>query len=172
MPITSAAPSDLNAVVALLDTVGLPHEDLTEASLQHFQVLRREQTVCGVVGLEPAGSSALLRSLAVHPSIRGQGYGQALVQKAEAHGHEQNVDSLYLLTTTAADFFTDLGYERIARDGVPDAVAQTEEFNRLCPDTAACMQKSLIPEACGAFGSVISYLSNPCPSDADQPDWP
>jgi amino-acid N-acetyltransferase len=144
MPIEPAVSTDLDAVVALLDVAELPHEDLTEESLRHFRVLRRDNEVCGVVGVEPAGSVALLRSLAVPPSARGQGYGRALVQDAEAHGKEQGYDSLYLLTTTAATFFADLGYERISRNAVPSAVAQTEEFNRLCPDTATCMQKSLI----------------------------
>jgi amino-acid N-acetyltransferase len=143
MTITPAAPSDLDDIVALLDAVDLPHEDLTDASLRHFRVLRREGRLCGVVGLEPAGSAALLRSLAVPPSERGQGYGRALVRDAEAYGRAQGIDGLYLLTTTAAEFFAALGYEFISRDDVPSAIARTEEFNRLCPDTAPCMQKSL-----------------------------
>jgi len=144
MLIDSADSSDLDAIIALLDAAGLPHTDLTDASLQNFRVLRRDKNVCGVVGIEPAGSAALLRSLAVPPSARGQGYGQALVQDAEAYGRKQGCESLYLLTTTAAGFFADLGYERMSRNAVPPAVAQTEEFNRLCPNTATCMQKSLI----------------------------
>ena len=145
MPIVSASPSDLNAIVALLDAVGLPHDDLTDAGLRHFRVLRRKGEIHGSVGIEPVGTAALLRSLAVRPAERGEGHGQALVQSAEAHARDQGIDTLYLLTTTAADFFAGLGYERIARDTVPSSVAQTDEFDRLCPRTATCMQKSLIP---------------------------
>lgn len=144
MPIVAARPSDLTAVVSLLDAVGLPHDDLTEAALQHVRVLRRDGTICGVVGVEPAGTAALLRSLAVRPLAQGQGAGRALVRDAEAYAREQGIETLYLLTTTAADFFAELGYERISRDAVPRRVAQTAEFERLCPSTAPCMRKSLI----------------------------
>lgn len=144
MPIVPATPSDFDAVVALLDAVDLPYDDLTNTSLHHFRVLRRAKALCGVVGLEPVGSAALLRSLAIQPSKRGQGYGQALVREAEAYGRAQGIDTLYLLTTTAASFFAALDYESIARDSVPPSIAQTDEFNRICPSTATCMQKSLI----------------------------
>lgn len=144
MPISSATASDRAAVVSLLDATGLPHEDLSDAALRHFRVLRRDGAVCGVVGIEPAGSAALLRSLAVRPGDRGQGIGRALVRAAEEHAQAQGIDALYLLTTTAADFFAALGYNRVSRDAVPAAIAQTDEFDRLCPATATCMQKTLI----------------------------
>lgn len=145
MPIVAASPSDLDPIIALLDAVELPHDDLIDAAVPHFHVLRRDGTIHGCVGIELVGDAALLRSLAVRPAERGEGHGQALVRSAEAHARDQGVGTLYLLTTTAADFFADLGYERIARDTVPAAVAQTDEFDRLCPRTATCMQKSLIP---------------------------
>jgi amino-acid N-acetyltransferase len=145
MPIAPATASDQDAVVALLDDADLPHADLTPAALQHFRVLRRDGRLLGVVGIEPVGTAGLLRSLAVRPSARGQGHGRALVQDAEAYARTQDVDTLYLLTTTAAAFFAALGYERTSRDAVPPALAQTDEFARLCPRTATCMQKSLIP---------------------------
>lgn len=144
MPV-AAATSDLDAIVDLLDAAELPHDDLTAAALQHFRVDRRDGTLVGVVGIEPVGSGGLLRSLAVRPSARGQGHGRALVHDAEAYARTQNLRTLYLLTTTATGFFADLGYEQISRDAVPPAIAQTDEFDRLCPHTAACMQKSLAP---------------------------
>jgi len=144
MPIVSAAATDRDAVGALLDAAGLPHDDLTDAALQSFWVLRHRGRLDGVVGLELYGPAALLRSLAVRPSRRGEGHGHALVRCAEAHAREQQVRTLYLLTTTAAGFFAGLGYEQMARDAVPPAIAQTDQFDRLCPQTATCMQKSLI----------------------------
>jgi amino-acid N-acetyltransferase len=144
MSVVAATPTDADAIVALLDAVDLPHDDLTAAALRHFRVLRRDGTLVGMVGIEPAGSGGLLRSLAVRPAERGRGHGRALVRDAEAYARQQGLDALYLLTTTAAGFFADLGYEQIARDTVPPAIAQTDEFDRLCPRTARCMQKSLI----------------------------
>jgi amino-acid N-acetyltransferase len=144
MPIVAADATDRDAITALLDAVGLPHDDLTESALQHFRVLRTGGGLGGVVGIEPYGAAALLRSLAVQPARRGEGHGRALVRDVEAYARRQDVRTLYLLTTTAAGFFADLGYAPTDRDDVPAAIAQTAEFDRLCPDTAPCMQKSLI----------------------------
>lgn len=144
MSIVPATLRDRAPIVDLLDTAGLPHEDLSGEMLSHFRVLRLHGAVRGVVGLEPVGRAALLRSLAVHPDARGQGHGSALVRTAETHAQSENVHTLYLLTTTAARFFQGRGYEPIPRDAVPSPIARTDEFSRLCPDSATCMQKSLI----------------------------
>ena len=69
----------------------------------------------GIVGLERFGSVALLRSLAVAAELRGTGVGKALVAAAEEYAQTKNVQTLYLLTTTAADFFARLGYAPLPR---------------------------------------------------------
>jgi amino-acid N-acetyltransferase len=61
----------------------------------------------------------------------------------EARGRAADVEALFLLTTTAADFFGTRGYELIDREAVPEAVAETAEFSELCPDAATCMRKRL-----------------------------
>lgn len=100
--------------------------------------------VQGGIGLEPVGRAGLLRSLVVHPDARGDGYGTALVRSIERYGRENGIERLYLLTTTATPFFERLGYKQTSRAAVPEAIAETDEFSRLCPDSATCMQKSLI----------------------------
>ncbi|TKX55964.1 GNAT family N-acetyltransferase, partial [Halorubrum sp. SP9] len=54
-----------------------------------------------------------------------------------------DVDTLYLLTTNAPGFFTELGYVEIDRSVAPRAIQQTTEFDDLCPSTATCMKKTL-----------------------------
>lgn len=144
--ITSAAPRDLSTIAALLEEADLPRVDLSPSDLSHFRVLRSEEDLQGVVGLEPVGREALLRSLVVQPEVRGQGYGRALVRDAEAYARRQDIEALYLLTTTAAEFFATLGYERVSRGDVPRTIAQTAEFRELCPATAVCMHASLVDE--------------------------
>jgi amino-acid N-acetyltransferase len=53
------------------------------------------------------------------------------------------VETLYLLTTTAAAFFARHGYETVERDTVPARIRGTTEFDDLCPDSAVCMRKRL-----------------------------
>ena len=141
MTIQPASPDDFETVQDLLRTVGLPHEDLTPAHLEHVLVARREDTLHGVVGLEPCGDAALLRSLAVAPDARGQGLGTRLVEAIEQRAWDEGVRTLYLLTTTAASYFQAHGYERIARDALPESIRQTDEAARFCPASATSMRK-------------------------------
>jgi amino-acid N-acetyltransferase len=143
MSVRPATASDLPAIRALLAACALPHADLDGPALALFSVAPGAAGLDGVVGLEPYGDAALLRSLAVAPAVRGRGLGQALVDAAEAaagaHGHR----ALYLLTTTAAEFFAARGYQRIARDQAPAALHASTEFATLCPASAVCMTKAL-----------------------------
>lgn len=143
MPIRPATPDDLDAVRALLREVGLPTDDLTPAHLEHFLVAHDEDALRGVVGLEPCDDVALLRSLAVAPVDRGQGLGARLVETIERRAHRDGLRGLYLLTTTAADYFRTCGYEAIDRERLPAAIQATEEAARLCPASATCMRKIL-----------------------------
>ena len=139
-----ACPDDLDAIRDLLRTVDLPHEDLTSAHLDHFRVARDGDALHGVVGLEPCGDVALLRSLAVAPSARGEGLGARLADAIEDQAHEADIRTLYLLTTTAEGYFRTRGYESMARDELPEAIQETNEAARLCPTSATCMRKTLL----------------------------
>jgi amino-acid N-acetyltransferase len=97
----------------------------------------------GVVGIEIYGTDGLLRSVVVEEAVRGQGYGTALCAVAETEAQSVDADTLYLLTTTASEFFNDRGYVEIDRSTAPEAIQQTTEFNDLCPSTATCMKKTL-----------------------------
>ncbi|OWW21944.1 arsenic resistance N-acetyltransferase ArsN2 [Noviherbaspirillum denitrificans] len=134
---------DLPALKALLDSSGLPSSDLTEQHLQHFIVLGQAGRIAGSVGIEPHGEDALLRSLAVETMLRGEGYGQRLLELMEERARDGGVQRLFLLTTSADNFFVHQGYEPVARESVPDAIRNTPQFAGLCPDSAVCLSKSL-----------------------------
>ncbi len=130
-------------VKQLLAESSLPTSDLSPEHLEDFFGCGSVEALEGVVGLEIHGSVALLRSLAVSVNRRGGGYGKALLYHAERHAQSRGVTEIYLLTTTAADFFEKLGYRRIDRQRAPDAIRQTEEFSALCPSSSAFMVKLL-----------------------------
>ena len=129
----------LASVKRLLTEANLPTSDLTEAHLQHFFASGED----GVVGLELYPPVALLRSLAVRARARGRGIGSALLSDAERYAREHQVKQLYLLTTTAEEFFARAGYQRVARDAAPQAIQQTQEFSTLCAASSALMRKQL-----------------------------
>jgi len=53
------------------------------------------------------------------------------------------VPAIYLLTTTAEQYFPKFGFERIARSDVPPGVQTSIEFTAACPSSATVMRKRL-----------------------------
>ncbi|MXR51992.1 GNAT family N-acetyltransferase [Halovenus sp. WSH3] len=137
-----ATPADHPYVVSLLRDNDLPAEDVPGALDTLYVAYDGDERV-GVGGFERHGSAGLLRSLAVEESARDAGVGTALCTRLEATARERGIDALYLLTTTAAEFFLARGYTRIGRSDAPDPIRETREFEDLCPATAACLRRSL-----------------------------
>ncbi|HPQ44712.1 MAG TPA: arsenic resistance N-acetyltransferase ArsN2 [Syntrophales bacterium] len=127
----------------LLNAADLPTTDLKTQNFEHFFGLGSEQGLKGVIGLEIYGPNALLRSLAVETGNRGHGYGKALVAETERYAQRRGVKHLYLLTTTAKQFFERLGYTATERGNAPESICATSEFSSLCPLNSAFMVKVL-----------------------------
>jgi amino-acid N-acetyltransferase len=140
--ILPATSDETEAIRALLIQAELPGEDFTQ-HLNHFLTAKQNSTLAGAVGLEIYDELGLLRSLVVEASYRGQGLGKKLCEQIFAYAQSQGVKKLYLLTTTAANFFPKLDFSPIDRDSVPPAIRATEEFASICPSTAICMVKML-----------------------------
>lgn len=143
MPAINTEPNPaLHAAVALLDAVGLPSSDLTEPLLEHFLFSGPRDAPTGLVGLEIYDRVALLRSLAVAPDARRWGLGSALLEQAEGYAYARGVRSLYLLTTTAEQFFVARGYRAASRESCPAAIRSTSQFASLCPASSAFLVKT------------------------------
>lgn len=86
---------------------------------------------------------ALLRSVAVDATRRGEGFGHQLTQAALDLARARGLSQVYLLTTTAADFFPRFGFRVVARSEVDPAVRQSVEFTTACPASAVAMRADL-----------------------------
>lgn len=140
--VEKADAEDLDYVEALLEAYGLPHQDV-RTKPECFFVACADGERVGVGGLETHGSNGLLRSVAIAEPHRGRGYGSALCEALEDYARENGVETLYLLTTTASEFFRQRGYDAISRADAPSRIRQTTEFADLCPDSAICMEREL-----------------------------
>ncbi len=145
MNLAIASDKDEPWIRQLLNLCGLPDEDITPEHLKHFWVFQEGPQIAGVVGIEVLGSVGLLRSLAVQEKFRKGGLGSKLARKAEEHASSLNLNALYLLTLTAADFFTKRGYRKLERAAAPPEVQKTTEFQNLCPASSICMVKFVKP---------------------------
>jgi amino-acid N-acetyltransferase len=135
---------DKEKVLDLLSGAGLPIEDLTNKKMKNFMVAKGGvEGIIGVVGVEMYQKIGLLRSLAVHPAYRGKSIGRQLTREIESFAGHKGIKILYLLTMTAADFFSKIGYEATQRDKVPESITKTEEFKSICPVSAICLFKRL-----------------------------
>jgi len=130
-------------VKELLASAQLPTSDITPDHIANFFGAWSGSTLVGVVGIEPHGSVALLRSLAVAASKRGAGLGSRLLEQAEQYAAEGGIHSVFLLTTTAESFFTKRGYSKISREAAPEAIRNTKEFAGICPSSSVLMVKQL-----------------------------
>ncbi len=138
-----ARAEDMPAIIALLSECDLLSGDLSVDKLANFYVVESEGRLVGVGGLEKYASAGLLRSIAVAPDWRGKNLGMLLVRQCEAAARLVGVETLYLLTTTADDFFRHLGYVDMQREAVSAIVAASTQFRSLCPSSAKCLGKRL-----------------------------
>lgn len=138
-----AQDSDLPAIKTLLEACALPTADLTPALIGRFCLAEQAGQMVGVVGLENLDGHGLIRSLAVAPAQRGLGLAARLVDWCAQEGRQSGIDALYLLTTTAADYFRARGYVDTPRTDVPPAVAAHPQFTGLCPCSATCLSLRL-----------------------------
>jgi amino-acid N-acetyltransferase len=134
--IRRARPEDLSAIERLLTEAHLL-VDGARAAFQTGFVAEDRGRIIGGAALECFEDGALLRSVVVDPSARGQGLGQRLTVAAVDEASSLRLPAVYLLTTTAEDFFPKLGFVRTTRDAVPRSVQQSVEFQSACCASAA-----------------------------------
>lgn len=140
--IERALAGDLPQILDLLQRQSLPPDGLTDHAATTV-VARQDGRVVGSAAIEMYADGGLLRSVAVDDSLKGQGLGRALTERAIDLARDAGLGSLYLLTTTADGYFPKLGFEPATRDDVPAGVRSSVEFTSACPASAVVMRKRL-----------------------------
>jgi len=141
MNIVPASQNSFSAAITLLKKNNLPTEDL-DPGKQIF-VVEEGDKVIATVAVEYDYNNALLRSLSVSEEKRGSSLGSELVKFIEDYVQKQGVQTIYLLTTTASDFFSKRGYTIIDRSNIPDFIKNTSEYSVVCSSSSTLMRKEL-----------------------------
>ncbi|HEX5063377.1 MAG TPA: GNAT family N-acetyltransferase [Kofleriaceae bacterium] len=134
--IMPASESDRDELSALLTAANLPLDGLDDAFPHGFALARIDGALVGVAGVEHHGDhDGLLRSVAVDAPYRGKHVGEALVADRLAWAKSQlgcaaapRFATISLLTTEADQYFERLGFQRIARDELPAALARSTQL--------------------------------------------
>ena len=146
MHLRNATHRDLPAIQALVRTENLPDSDIAE-HLATFLVGEQGGAIVAAGGFEVLGRIGLLRSVAVSARYRGRRWGRRVVARLILQARALGLTDLYLLTTTAVDFFVALGFRQLARDSAPPLIRRTRQFTGLCPASATLMRLDLTTEA-------------------------
>ena len=138
----AASADDLPAVEDLLTKSKLPVEAVKD-SIGSFVVAESNGLLVGVGGVERCGEYGLLRSVAVDPAARGRGVGAAITERLIGNSQVSGLRALYLLTTTAENYFPTFGFDKTSREDLPTEIQQTAEFRDICPSSATAMVRTL-----------------------------
>lgn len=127
---------------SLLEENDLPMDDISPGDTLFFEAVAESERI-GMGALQVSTDLALLRSVVIEKSRRGNGYGTTLVNGLVEQARRIRVNELYLLTTSAESFFEQLGFQSVSRDEAPSGIRSTAQFQHLCPDTAATMKMEI-----------------------------
>ena len=143
MEIRQAKKQELYRIKELLSGNDLPVSDIDGNSLLFFVAIT-DNRITGTIGIEQYNAVGLLRSLAVMSENRNRKVGESLIRYLFDYCRSENIKKLYLLTTTAENYFHKFGFQKIGRNLVPSEIKQTSEFRDICPGTAVIMYKENI----------------------------
>lgn len=132
--------SAFHEMSALLAAEGLPTGDLPEGGARY---LAYGTDAFG--GLARFGSHGLLRSIVVAPNRRGEGLGALMLEELVAEARTLGIRDLWLLTTSAREFFARQGFDARSRSEAPPEIAGTPQFKDLCPQSATLMHRRIAP---------------------------
>lgn len=142
MTLRKATENEYRAIIHLLASNHLPTTDIYEKNITLFVGLVKSEIVA-TIGVETYGNEALLRSLCVKEGFKNQKLGEKMLTYLLSFCAHENIQTLYLLTTTAEHYFTRFGFDTITRDETPPSVQNTREFQDICPSSAIIMALKL-----------------------------
>jgi amino-acid N-acetyltransferase len=98
----------------------------------HFFVMEHDNRIIGCAALYPFTdvSQAELACMAVHPSFRGGGRGERLLNFCEDEARKRGISSLFVLTTRTAHWFVERGYAEADVTELPPAKQQLYNYQR------------------------------------------
>jgi amino-acid N-acetyltransferase len=131
--IRSAYIDDVGGILELiepLESAGVlvrRSRELLENEIKRFIIVERDGMVVGCAALYPftEAKAGELACVAVHPDYRNGQRGEQLLGHIEKRARSQGLETLFVLTTQAAHWFQEQGFEPVTVEDLP---AERQEF--------------------------------------------
>lgn len=122
-------PEDVDEVHAFLSACVLTVAGLSDPGVRLWTVRDAAGTVVGTTGYEtgPDGRHALLRSVAVGPTLRGSGRGAALARFAMTEASAAGARRAWLFSRRSGPFWQGLGFAAADRQELATVLAGTAQ---------------------------------------------
>ncbi|OEI67589.1 GNAT family N-acetyltransferase [Curtobacterium sp. ER1/6] len=122
-------PEDVDEVHAFLSACDLTVAGLSDPGVRLWTVRDAAGTVVGTTGYEtgPDGRHALLRSVAVEPTLRGSGRGAALARFAMTEASAAGARRAWLFSRRSGPFWQGLGFAAADRQELATVLAGTAQ---------------------------------------------
>ncbi len=105
---------------------------LIEREIERFFLAEHDGQVIGCAALYPfpEANKAELACLAVNPDYRREGYGERLMKAVERAAKEHGINTLFVLTTRTAAWFTERGFRQATITDLPEKKQALYNFER------------------------------------------
>jgi amino-acid N-acetyltransferase len=134
--------SDIERLLAKanLNTAGIDkHLDRFIVVENEINNRTRDKKMVGTAGIECWGKDGLLRSLVMESESWNAQVGMDLVKVIMALAKKENLERLFLMTSSSESFFSYLGFNAIDWNDVPTHVKESTQFESYSPETATVM---------------------------------
>ncbi len=159
--VRKASMRDIAAVLSLINDYAaagtmLPRTEFElSENIRDFTVAYADDSLVGCAALHfYTPTSAEVRSLAVHPELKGSGVGRKLIEFLEVEARDNSLNSIFAFTYVPG-FFGRLGFEEVERGELPLKV--WKDCLR-CPKFNNCDEIAVIKHL---NDHAISYINSP-----------
>ena len=106
--------------------------ELLEVEIDRFCVIKKEDMIiaCGALYPYEEANTGEIACLVIHPDYRGGGRGERLIEAMEAKAKEQQMDSIFVLTTVSSHWFLDQGFVEQPIEKLPQGKQEMYNFQR------------------------------------------
>jgi amino-acid N-acetyltransferase len=137
-----ATSNDISEIENVLSRVNL-YSNGVSSTIDSCIVAVDNKKIIGTAAIEYCNKYALLKSFAVHPAFQNKGVGEKLFYNILPLCYQHDIETIFLLTLTASEYFKKLNFQSQDRNRVPKDLSKTYEFQTLCPSTASCLSLRL-----------------------------